>query len=193
MITHFHILIGGFTQKYSDATNGLCGLEYELLHKHGLGNGLSDVTYLPWYIDANDYAKRCWHFGDFRCAKPSKVQVVGYSYGGMTALNICRAFENLGVKVDRLCLIDPVKRRSLNPLGWLAAFNRWAELEVPANVRQCVWFYQKKNWPRSHTVKHDPSTNFTSLDLRLPHSSCDNSSIVRETVTEQAEDIHREH
>ena len=190
MITHYHILIGGFHQHRGDASNGLSGVRSDLLHKYGRGNGLSDVNYLPWYTSADHLSRYIHRNGDFRGEGVTKLQVAGYSYGGTTAVNLCSALQDLGIQVQELCLIDPVKRRSIYPWGWLASLNRWAKIEVTANVQNLHWFHQSTSWPRSHAVMSHKTTAITSHKLMLRHSAVDNIRLVRDTIMDQAAAIH---
>ena len=189
MVDYWHILIGGFHQRFN-ADNGLAATRSDLLRLYGRGPDLSDVVYLPWYMSADDYAGYIYRNGNFRSPDPPGIQIAGYSYGGQTAINLCRALQDLGVVVQRLCLIDPVRRRSRMPWGWLAAVNRWAVLEVPGNVRKLDWFFQSQSWPRSHNVEKHATTAIVPHKLLLNHNACDNVGIVRDTILLQAADIH---
>ena len=76
------------------------------------------------------------------------------------------------------------------PWGYLAAFNRYATLDLPATVRKVAWFHQAKNWPRSHTVIPHMTTAMTDTDLQVKHQSADNHRLVRSTILKQAAELH---
>jgi thioesterase domain-containing protein len=188
-VRHYHFLFSGFTQKWSDPTNGL-GVVYRSLRG---SHPESEVIYQPWHVSAEDLAGMVIMNSQELYPEQAKITVAGYSFGGTTALNLCRALYLQGQhRVSRLCLVDAVKRRSLYPHGWLAAFNRTARLWVPPNVERFVSFYQRVNWPRGHVVRMDDSSRTAGEWMRLddPHSAMDSHDLVRNTILSQAESVY---
>lgn len=184
-IKYYHIVIAGFTQKFGLQGNGIDRLDHEL---HKLYGGQDTRNwYLPWYCDVTGYAESIFNYG-----KDAKIQIAGYSFGGQTAVNLCRELAVRGVSVDRLCLIDAVKRRSRFPWGWLSAFNRLTKIRVPDNVKGVSIFTQSNGWPRGHRVVFNNPTVSVSIneDMRnVTHIHMDHSRVVWDQVLQDAKHI----
>ena len=112
-----------------------------------------------------------------------RIVLIGFSYGGYTAVLLARELEKLGVDIDHMYLIDAVARprprvgsfRSLMDLCW------W--IKVPHNVKQLTNWRQSVSRPSGHKVvadfrytKHDPYT------LYVPHTQMDDHARVHATI-----------
>jgi len=188
MLSHIHVLFAGFTQRWSNPFNGFSGLYYDIWKMYQTEQG-TDIHYFPWYILTEDFAKRCAHYhisGD-----TPKLSISGYSFGGQSAVNLCWAFFHLNWKVPRLCLVDPVRRASYMPWGWLSSLNRYRYFEIPPNVERVDWLWQDQSWPRSHDVrKLDLKTKLSKMRLEVDHGDMDNHDLVRRTIMAHSEYIH---
>ena len=196
MFSCIHTLIGGFLQNYSSPENGLPGIEYELKKLYtNCSEDLTEVAYHQWLIDPKDYVRRCVRFGFDRDKKQmAKIQLVGYSFGAQTVQNMLMEYHALQIPVQKVILIDPVRRDSRYPWGYLQAFNRFARFIIPSNVQDVTVFYQRQNWPRGHRVETlaGSDTVLQRHELHLDHTICDNAPIVRRMILQQAEALHKE-
>lgn len=76
-----------------------------------------------------------------------KVGVYAYSWGaGWGAMQLARALSRRGVAIEHMVLSDPVYRSPWLLFRWLA-FVPGRAIRVPSNVRQVVWFRQRRSRP----------------------------------------------
>lgn len=187
MSASFHFLFSGFSQRFSDTSNGLARCYRRLRARWPV----SETLFLPWYVDPADLAALCAKAAsDNGCPR---ISVAGYSFGGTTAFNLCTELGMLGIIVDDLVSIDAVKRRSLYPWGWASAFNRTARFRVPPNVLRATIFYQRQNWPRGHPVRQGQESvpqEVNWIQLYEPHAAMDNHALVQAAVMHGAKRLY---
>ena len=143
------VLIGGFTQRdYRE--NGLQRLWMKL---NRVAVPMTHVALREWTVNTSRLAQRIWLVSRYD-ESPPIIIVVGYSYGGQTAVNFCRDLARRGLMVESLVLCDAVFRwlRVLPTLSSLFSFWR---IRVPRNVRMVRWFYQRMSIPFGHRVVRD--------------------------------------
>lgn len=169
------ILITGFTQ----SGRNLSGLELlydKLIRRLSDHKFISIVTMHEWDDDMKAIAMR-----ESRM-RPDEIMVVGYSYGGSSALRLCRHLQTEGLTVSMLGLVDPVYRR-FRSIPALSSFLPWKKLRVPNNVEKVCHFFQRQNYPRGHDLKLDGPTHVSvSTELQLTHAAIDNNSYVHITL-----------
>ena len=180
------VLIGGFTQKtYAD--NGLQRL-WIALNRHS--RPMVHIAFREWSFSYRRLAERIFHVSRFDNLPP-QVVVVGYSYGGQTALNFCRQLKRRGIEVEHLVLCDAV-RRWISRIPTPSSLLRFWSLRVPDNVRSVRYFIQRVNHPRGHRVVLDDSgkTLFwnnekNGYDLQVAHEYCDDHTVFQNHVLAQ--------
>lgn len=145
-ILYWHIVIPGFLQREGRPT----GMEDEVWARlHAQGAGPESVVLLrEWDSDFRALAERIWRMQSEHC--PPTICIYGYSWGGMSAVLLCRELRKRGLRVRHLALCDPVYRHRYWWGQWRALVP-W-RIEVPDNVDHVLWWRQRWNWPRSHEV-----------------------------------------
>jgi pimeloyl-ACP methyl ester carboxylesterase len=128
------------------------------------------VPRMSWRDSPASIAKRIWNRRPDD--HPPRVVLIGFSYGGWTAILIARELESLGLDVEVMLLIDAVWR----PLAWLPSLTsllrRW-KIRVPENVR-CVYSWrQQAGAPFGHEVMCGALTLHTAHTLTAPHQQID--------------------
>ena len=102
------------------------------------------------------------------------ISIIGYSYGGYTAVLLCRELRRMGLKVDHLYLIDAVARKRPKIGAIRSLLDRIWWVEVPNNVKQVVSWRQQFNKPSGHKiVVNSRTTEFEQTFLYVPHSQMD--------------------
>lgn len=172
MISTWHIVISGFTQK-EDSYNG-CERLWEALTAHLSPTCV--VMQKEWDDDFDRLAariKRC--SGD----RPT-VYIYAYSWGaGNGFVSLAKALREYGIFVEVAVLCDPVyySRLPLWSIRFLGAL-AGKDIEVPANVKRAAYFIQRVNYPRgSKVVAEDPvyTTITEPVLLALPHGDMEDS------------------
>ena len=187
-----HTIIGGFLQNFSNPGNGLPGIEYKLKQLSQKSDLFIEVNYYQWLIEAKDYAQRCFKFGinrykNYLC----KFHFVGYSFGGQTVSDICWAMYALQVPIQKVCLIDPVRRNSRYPWGYWKALHRNATFKLPPNIEEVIVIRQESDTLiRGHRVIPANNTKFQDHLIDVPHQVIDNSPLVRSLIYKQALELH---
>ncbi len=105
------------------------------------------VLFYRWDHPVGDIAELMWRLG-----RDANVMLVGYSWGGMTAVNLARQLCKRRVAVDQLVLCDAVYRHWYWLGQWRALVPR-SVIYVPRNVRRVTWFRQNWTLPRGHVIK----------------------------------------
>lgn len=99
----------------------------------------------PWHI-----AERIWNRRP-RNGNPHVV-LIGYSWGGYTAVKIARELQKRGIEVEALLLCDAVWRSRTIFFRWLSMLNCWT-IRIPANVRKAFVWRQANNRPCGSRIK----------------------------------------
>lgn len=196
-----HWLFAGFTQKRSRRSNGVRTL-FEIIAREWAGPQTL-VEYYPWIVDPGELAALAAEINAdslHQTGQPVNIQLVGYSFGGQTAVQLAQALAGTGAEVDSLILCDPVRRRGR--LGWLAAANPWATLSVPSTVRELRVLRQRNPrwqlappffWPAGHEVKSAGSVKRTpdiALTGTATHLTIDNHGRFQDFVLDAADRLH---
>ena len=189
-IQRVHALFAGFTQKWESGYNGLSWAEYRIWEKFHTSPGTL-INYFPWYIPSRDYCGMIEKYGRVPGNGDTTpfIHLTGYSFGGQSAVNCCLRFFEMGIPVQRLILIDPIRRNSTYPWGWLSAINRFRSFQIPTNVERVDWFWQSNNWPRSHVVKAIDCKKTSIVEhplLKRKHANIDNAPEVFEEIINSA-------
>ncbi len=136
------ILFAGFLQRVGSPQNGILQLRDRLYRSIAGPDFLID--YYPWYIGADEIARMISEL-DAECEdlllRRLRVMIVGFSWGGATAVQVCSRLARQGICVDQLTLCDPVARHGR--LGWLRALLPWSRLVVPDSVLRLTVFRQR--------------------------------------------------
>lgn len=189
-------VFSGRLQAFGTPGSGLAEIEHQC-HQIASGcPGMRSQLY-PWDVDADDVAESRWRYrpsGGFQ-----SHLVVGYSWGGQTAVNFCRALLRRGeVVIVGLYLCDPVRRWRL-PRGIRAipSLLGVGSLVVPDEVEYVFGVRQRA--PRWSVTRcwyngladlyvpagHDVVWRGCSIGMRTAsagHSYIDNDSLFREEV-----------
>jgi len=137
------------------------------LHPRGL------YTCLP--LRHNSRYKEDVAYNARHLADGGKHYVEGYSKGGETAVKYCWHAQKFAIEIDILFLIDAVKI-------W------WGDLQIPSNVKRCVWWYQRNDKPDGDTVrpaKNNTRTEFDNLDgylIDLPHVAMEDYGFIQNRI-----------
>ena len=195
MLECSHTIIGGFLQDFSNPGNGLPSLEYELkkIVHAGFHRQFTEVNYYQWLIEPQDYARRCMRYGINRDTNElCKYHIAGYSFGGQTVVDILWSFYEMQIPVQKVLLIDPVRRNSRYPWGYLTALNRKAYFRIPPNVEEVEVVRQKRDTLiRGHDVIPSKGVKeYKETTLSIPHGVIDNSPVVRHILLNQAKKLH---
>lgn len=171
-ITRWIVVIGGFLQNRGKPT-GIVRL-WSDLHCHR--DEHTELLLLNWSDDPREYAGLIWALAQEH-DRPVTVLVFGFSWGGQTAINLCRELQRRGLQVRHLVLSDAVYRHWWLPRRWTSLL-RWVLLTVPANVRHVTWFRQRFTVPRGHeVVAEDPKRTLVERArvLQLDHVYMDDA------------------
>ena len=130
----------GFTQDHG-ARTGL-----EILQTAVYAKFASATCYVDRPIRWNGNPKEEVQWIKRNCASAARIDTIGYSYGGgVFHPKLVKALARAGLKMDTVCLIDPVPR--FRPFAWLAPKVKAGE------CRQLLTFMQGKDYPRSNGVR----------------------------------------
>lgn len=206
----FHVFGAGFTHRRSMASNGIATAFDDTYRTYASPTTL--VEYYPWYIAPWDIARRIAQLNEDCLAtyrERLKIQLVGYSFFGQTAANICRCLqeelpEYPAVTIDQLCLCDAVARRGR--LGWVHALNPCSTIRIPRNVRLLNAFVQRHRrlrlsppffFPAGHRIVREVCTpagyewrDVDPWELDAEHTEIDNHPLFHNAVSIGAAAIH---
>lgn len=139
-VLEWHEVIAGNLQKEGDAS-GMPKL-WRYLQSRVSGRD-TVVTFSAWNHDPASIAERIWRLSLYLGVTP-KVFIYAYSWGCMTAINVCRALRRRGLKAGiKLVFSDPVYRHWYK-LGWWRSLVNWFSIKVPDNVDE-AWYYVQRN------------------------------------------------
>lgn len=207
---HLHLHHAGFSHRRATAGNGVNVAFDDTYRTYASSTTL--VEYYPWYIAPWDIARRIAQLNEDCLAaygERLKIQLVGYSFGGQTAANICRWLQDdlpeyPDVTIDQLCLCDAVARRGR--LGWIHALNPFSTIRVPRNVKWLNAFVQRHRrfrikppffYPAGHRILREVPTlqdfawnRFDPIELDAEHTEIDNHPHFHAAVSLGAAAIH---
>lgn len=154
----------------------LSGLEKieDAIHRQCNGDD-TRVLLKSWKDSPADLASRIWN----RCPEGHQpaIVVIGYSYGGYTAVLLARELDKRGLKVEMMLLIDPVWR----PFTWIPSVLSmlgWWTIDVPSNVRSLHAWHQNVDLPSGHTLIVDHKTLCSEDTLNVSHQHIDDAPVV---------------
>lgn len=135
-----------------------------------------------WHSNPGELAERIWRLSYDDELSPCII-VAGYSYGGTTAINFCKALLKRGLIVDNLFLADPVWR----PFSFLPSIRSicpWKKLYIPRNVQECYYTHQRQNKPCGHPViAESKATTLHSTTVHdVTHQYMDDDKIFHRAV-----------
>lgn len=165
----------GFTQREGDHT----GMEKFYYRFREQFPSLSHEKLLnSWRDDVEDLANRIYNHSTDR----PWVNLIGYSYGGQTVVNLCWALAARGIRVGWLFLIDAVYRAKW-VWQWWRSLTPWQSIKVPPTVENFMGWYQKTNLPSGHRViLPETTTNHGFVEIK---------NVKHEWIDDQHE-IHRQ-
>lgn len=155
-IREWHVVISGFQQQ-SGTLNGIARIWLDLVQLLAT-RSTARVELLTWNDDVGNLAETISRVTNTLNSATNRrvepvVNIYGYSWGGMSAVNFARELQRRGINVQNMVLSDAVYRHWYW-LGWWRAFAPWRAIWIPGNVvGQVIQFRQKKNWPRGHAIK----------------------------------------
>lgn len=162
------VCFSGFLQE-----GRLSGIEKieDAIHRQCNGDS-TRVLLKSWRDSPADVAQRIWN----RCPEGHQpaVVIIGYSYGGYTAVLLARELEKRGLKVETMLLIDPVWRWAARWPSLLSWLEGW-EIKVPSNVRKLYGWTQKVDTPAGHKIVPSGSTISDIQTLMRAHNIMDDA------------------
>ena len=198
-----HIFFGSFTQRVGRCTNGVYAAFDRVYRLYAGPQSL--VEYTAWYLNPLDVAAALAERNE-DCLRETKrrlqIQLVGYSFGGQTAVNVARELNDHGVRVDRLLLCDAVAR--CGRLGWIWAMNPKSKIHVPKNVTRVTWLHQTHPrvrlerpyfFPAGHSVIAESPLTISKgpYEIEHEHVDMDDACAFHKCVDFDAEWLHSSH
>ncbi len=170
-IDRWVICFSGFLQ--GGRVSGIEKIE-DAIHRQCHGD-TTRVLLKSWKDSPADLASRIWN----RCPEGGHpaIVLIGYSYGGYTAVLLARELNERGFEVETMLLIDPVFR-FLGRFPSLFSLADWWTIEVPSNVRNLFDWSQKINKPSGHKIVESIKTTRNHETLMVKHQHIDDSPIV---------------
>lgn len=169
-IDNWLICISGFTQ-HEGRMSGLDRLQHHLHQKCYSRN--TRILLKSWKDNMEQLADRIYNYQP-PIGRQLSITIIGYSYGGMSGINLSKKLLRRGIKVNNLLLLDAVWR----PYGpsILSLFPYWT-IKVPNNVKNLWSWVQDYNKPSGHKIEFDPDftvwKNPTDPVLKIPHAAMD--------------------
>lgn len=166
-ITHRIVVISGATQGTGRVTG--CQRLYSTLREE-LASTTCDVRLYGWRLDVDDLADEIVALAE---GEPPRIDIAGYSWGGMTAVNLCRSLDGRGLPVHGLVLCDAVYRSQWFGLYW-RSMSPWPTIWIPGNISNVVAYYQRENRPSGHALRWDDGTRVSDrYQLGAKHEHMD--------------------
>lgn len=183
MIRDWHICISGFLQDLGHRT----GIERLFMILRILLGATTEVDLRLWNEDWDKYARYVWR----NSARDARIHLFAYSWGGgWGAMKLCKALAKIQAEeraqlvsdedrrwyqcptIEVVVLCDAVYRSPWTP-DWLPLNPKsllpHPKIKVPANVRRVIWFYQRNDHPRGHTVvAADPTRTTVEPGIEIP-------------------------
>lgn len=142
-LQEWYVILSGFLQRSGDL-NGMVNIWRDLRTVVPAGAGLERHSWNANVPDLAEFIKR------LSVPKP-RIVLFGYSWGGMSCINLARELQRREINVERMVLSDAVYRHWF-PLGNWRAFAPWRTIRVPSNVGRVTHFRQRADWPRGHKL-----------------------------------------
>ena len=140
------------------------------------------VNLCSWRDDVSQLADTIHEWSD----DERRVVCIGYSYGGYTAVLLCRELEKRGIEVAHLLLIDAVWRYWSKIASPGSLFENH-KIVVPGNVKKVTSWRQRKGKPYGHPVVVNESKTATDFrTLNVAHAYADDQLSVRMTALDAA-------
>lgn len=182
-IDNWIVCISGFTQTVDSPT----GVHDLWLRLGRLYRG--PTTAVELFAWKADFAQVAEGIKIARGEDDPKVLIVGYSWGaGRGFVRLANELRHRGIDVAAAVLCDPVYYSPWNPLGAVVGE---LTIDVPGNVGDVYWLYQRTNTPHGHrpvAVDAKMTRVFPGLLLRgVEHSSMDDSPHFAELTLKVAE------
>lgn len=147
---------------------GFCGFTEQPSEETTRQSGIFDLFDQLWVkrskLDAMIHAPYLWDHSISNLAAflrgrgAKKVLVYGYSWGGCTAINLCKKISE--IEVSELYLSDPV-RRPFSVMGRLSLLRNLLPFYIPRNVKSTRLYRQEGDWPTGFSGKVHSSLNQT--------------------------------
>jgi hypothetical protein len=109
------------------------------------------------------------------------ISLSGFSYGGMTAVSLCRILERYNLDVTKLFLVDAVWRKRDKIASPWSLLDRW-RIHTPANVRSCLSWRQHVGVLKGHQVIPAKSTLFEERTCNVRHVLMDSQRDVIDEI-----------
>lgn len=189
----WHIVISGFQQRRG-TLNGMVKIWNDLIdivsHKPR-----ARVELLLWGDDVSDMAEQIKQLSP-ELEMPI-VNIYGYSWGGQSAVNLCRELRKRSIKVNRLILSDPVYRAArFLMFFWIFQWRAYWDavtISIPDTVLRATAFYQRSNYPRGHLLVAD-NPGLTVIDepiiLSTDHCWMDRQDEFRDACRQAARNVN---
>jgi len=159
-VTRWIVCIAGWQQNEGQTT-GLEELQ-DRLHRR-CSNRSTRVVLRAWNDSPSHIAERIFRRRP-NDGQPAVV-IIGYSYGGYSAVLLARQLQRRGIEVETMLLCDAVWR----PSRWcpsVLSLLPWWTLRVPGNVRRLYSWRQKTNKPSGHAIAlEDTSTLWSTRSV----------------------------
>jgi len=134
------------------------------------------VILKSWQDSPGAVASRIWNRQPE--GHPPAIVIIGFSYGGFTAVLLARELGKRGLKIETMLLIDPVWRW-LAELPSVLSLGSWWEINVPKTVRTLFAWFQKVDRPRGHRLIVDENhTLYFPKTLKRTHNQMDDAEEV---------------
>ena len=177
----------GFLQRNGDY-HGIVQTWHCLYRSFG-SDRLKIMVPRPWNADVEQIAEMI-----HRCRNGEKPEIItiGYSWGGMAAVNFSKELAKRELHVRRMILTDPVHRHKWFYGRW-RAFLPEVKIHIPDNVRNFTGFRQKRDWPTGHDLKFSPKTQARTYDtIPYDHATMDDAYEFQQACVHHVRDLHDE-
>lgn len=184
----WHICISGFLQDEGRPT-GIVKLWNELHRRHASADCC--VQHRSWHDDMNALAELIWRLRPSADEGGPAIGIYAYSWGGWTAVELCRQLLRRGLRVSTLVLSDPVYRGP-RWCRWWRALCSTSTIVIPRNVDICWSYYQRVNLPCGHTLVAESKRTamYAPHKLDVAHEYMDDAEAFHERALHRAHVLH---
>lgn len=175
-IHEWHIVVSGFRQRQGNL-NGMDKI-WDMAEIRAKSRPDARAMIYPWHCDVADIAGLIMRKRD-----PDTMPLVnlyGYSWGGMTCVNLSEELRDREIDVRTMVLSDAVYRHWHRGGQWRTFLPM--SIYIPDNVKQVIHFKQRENWPFGHTLvaKNPGMTDMAPMRwLTAKHQHMDDSPAFR--------------